>query len=344
MSIRLWGATVCSAVLLGVASAVSAPVAGIAAAAPAPAPAVSARYTDTAVIGAVPTFGAISGIDRIGANRFAMISTDVGRAGPARFFTSQFNYSSAMGGFTSEPGIDGGGLILGPGNLPPLPGSAQYEGIRRTAGGYVVVSGGDHQFVHLQGPGGTYVGDLALPPAWIPGKKSGLAGQLGLTGAAVGPDGQISVLTAGGLRQDPSGSARLLTFGGPKRPNLEYVYRTDPGQVAADVLAINNTDFLVLERGRGRTTEIFWATTRGADQIGGRKALGGRERAMGKRLLFTAASTPMLDTGNMSGLAWGNWQPDLPWANTRARTLFVVTNNAFAGPTRVHSFEVQLPR
>lgn len=340
MSIRSWGATIVS-VLLG--TSVLLGVSAVSTGSAHSATPIIARYTDTGFVNGVPTFGAISGIDRIGANRFAMISTDVGRGGPARFFTSQFNYTSGVAGFTSNPGVDGGGVLLGPGNIPPLPGSAQYEGIRATSSGYVVVSGGDHQFVRLQGSGpvATFTRDLGLPAAWRPAKKSGLAGQRGLTGVAVGPRGQISVITAGGLRQDPATSARLLTFG---KTNSEFVYRTDPQKSVADVLAVNNTDFLVLERGKGRSTAIYWATTRGADQVGGRATLSGAEKAMPKRSIFTTDATPRLATGNMSSMAWGNWQPDLPWQDYRVRTLFVVTNNAFAGPTRVHSFEVQLPR
>ena len=100
----------------------------------------------------------------------------------------------------------------------------------------------------------------------------------------------------------------------------------------------------MLERGKGRSTAIYWATTRGADQVGGRANLSGAEKAVPKQSIFNTDGTPRLATGNMSAMAWGNWQPDLPWQNFRTRTLFVVTNNAFAGPTRVHSFEVQLPR
>ena len=123
MSLRSWGATVVSA-LLG--TSVLLGISGMSAGTAHSATPIIARYTDTAYVSGVPTFGAISGIDRIGANRFAMISTDVGRGGPARFFTSQFSYTSGAAGFTSNPGIDGGGVLLGPGNIPPLPGSAQY--------------------------------------------------------------------------------------------------------------------------------------------------------------------------------------------------------------------------
>ncbi|MFT4044263.1 MAG: esterase-like activity of phytase family protein [Gordonia sp. (in: high G+C Gram-positive bacteria)] len=346
MRIRVWGATVWSVLVVVVASTLSA---GSLSAAPFPGAGISARYTDTAVINSVPTFGAISGFDRIGPNKFALISADVGRSGPARFFTGRVNYLSDVVGFSSNPVVGGGGLILGPGNTLLAPGSAQFEGIRKVGGGYVVVSGGAHQFIRIQGSGGSYIRDLPLPVAWQPGKTTGLIGQRGLTGVAVGPRGQISVLTAGGLKQDPATSARLLVLG--KGANTkgrgtaaEYVYKTDPGQVAADVLAFNNTDYLVLERGKGRATELFWTTIAGADQVGGRVKLGGTERAMSKRLLFTTARVPFMKTGNMAGLAWGNWAPDDPTLDYRSRALFVVTNNVFAGPTLVQSFEIRLPR
>ncbi|GAA1482039.1 hypothetical protein GCM10009624_24790 [Gordonia sinesedis] len=313
------------------------PTLGEAQAAPA---AVTARYVDTATVPWVPTFGGISGIDRTGNGTYTMISTDVGRAGPGRFYTARIGYSPTAGA-VATPAITGGGPILGPGNLPPLPGSAQFEGIRKFGGGYVVAGGGANQFVRVLGGFGTYTRDLGLPAAWRPSRTSGLAGQRGLTGVAVAPSGKISAITAGGLRQDAPKSARLISFG---RPNTEYVYRTDADKVAADVLAVNDTDFLVLERGPGRVTRIYWTTTRGADQVGGRAKLSGREKAMSKTQIFSTAPLPRLTTGNMSGIAWGNWLPDRPWLTTRGRALFVVTNDAFAGPTRVHALEVQFPK
>ncbi len=332
MRMRLWGAAVIGICVVGLSSLLVGP----SSAAPRPpAPvAVGAFYTDTTTIGGVPTFAGITGFDRVANGRYVLIPKD---SAPGRFFTGSIRYASGVGGFQST-GIDGGAPILGPGNLPLLPGAAQFEGIRRAGSGYVVVSGGAQPFVRLIGSIGLYGRDLPLPTAWRPAKNTGLDPRRGLTGVAVGPGGQISVLTAGGLRQDPANAARLLTFG---RTNPEFTYRTDRDTRAADILAINATDYLVLERGAGRVTRIFFTTTRGADRVTGKSRLTGQEKAMSKRLIFSSSGVPRLNTGNMSGLAWGNWQPDLPWQRYRARTLFVITDDAV---TRVHSFEVHLPR
>lgn len=337
MRLRSWGATLFSGLVV-----LTSLSTGVATAAPAPAATVSSRYADSGIVTGVPTFGAISGIDQIGTGQYAMISTDVGRAGPARFYTASLSYSASSAHLAPSALTIGGGTVLGPGNLPLLPGAAQFEGIRKLGGGYVVVSGGAHQFVRQIGPIGTYVRDFALPAAWRPTKTSGVNGQLGLTGVAVAPNGGISVITAGGLRQDSRNSARLLTFG-TARTQREFVYRTDGDKVAADVLAVNNTDFLVLERGKGRVTRIYWTTTRGADPVTGKKKLTGSEKAMSKTPIFSSEPLPLLVIGNASSMAWGNWLPAKPGQKYRARMLYVVTNNMFAGPTRVHALEVRFP-
>ncbi|RPA58982.1 esterase-like activity of phytase family protein [Gordonia oryzae] len=341
MRLRSWGATFVSAlaVTLTIGSGVATAVPG----SPVPGPStVTSRYVDTEIMPGIPSFGAISGIDQTANGDYTMISTDVGRAGPARFYATHIDYYPSVGQL-GVPRFTGGGTVLSPLNLPLLPGDAQFEGIRSVGGGYVVVSGGAHQFVRQIGPFGTFVRNLPLPAAWRPTRTSGVNGQNGLTGVAVGPSGQISVITAGGLRQDPGNAARLLTFGSG-RGQSEYVYRTDPDKVAADVIAVNNTDFLVLERGRGRVTSIYWATTRGADAVTGKAKLSGSEKAMPKTGVFSANPLPRLVTGNMSAMAWGNWLPDVRGQNYRARMLYVVTNNMFAGPTRVHAIEVRFPR
>lgn len=339
MRIRSWGAA-----FISVAAITTSVGVGAATAVPAPAATVTSRYVDTEIAPGLPTFGAISGIDQIRNGEYAMISTDVGRAGPARFYTARIDYSVGLGR-VATPVLTGGGTVLGPNNLPLLPGDAQFEGIRKFGGGYVVASGGDREFVREIGPIGTFVRDLPLPSAWRPTRVSGVNGQRGITGVAVGPRGQISVLTAGGLRQDPGNAARLLTFGsGRAVAQRELVYRTDPDKVAADVLAVNDTDFLVLERGRGRVTRIYLATTAGADEVTNKTALSGSERAMPKTEIFSTDPIPALVTGNMSGMAWGNWLPDVRGHNYRGRTLYVVTNNMLAGPTRIHAIEVRFPK
>lgn len=323
---------------MGVGAAVAAPPAK-----PAAPQQIVGRYVDTTDIAGVPTFGGISGMDATGDNGYVMISTDVGRFGPARFYhvTVPFISSISSAGFAGGPSINGGGTVFGPGLMPMAPGSAQFEGIRRLSSGYVVVSGGDHEFVRVIGDMGNDVRDLPLPAAYRTTPKTGLAGQRGLTGVAVFGD-RISVITAGGLKQDPAHAARLLTWAG--RGTSEYVYRTDGDEVAADVLAINSTDYLVLERGAGRITRIYWTTTRGAQPVTGKARLSGSETPMPKKLIFSTEPLVNLAAGNMAGMSWGNWYPDRPWLTYRARALFIVTNNGFAGPTRIHALEVRFPK
>lgn len=304
---------------------------------------VTTRYVSSVSAGPlVPPpllFGGISGIDDVGGGKYAMISTDVGRFGPARFFTARIPTNTAQ--IIAPPTVTGIATVLGPGNLPMLPGSGQFEGIRGFGGNFVVASGGAHQFVRIVGPGGTFIRDLPLPAAYRSGKGVGLDANRGLTGVAVSPSGRISVLTAGGLRQDPGNAARLLTFG---RTNSEFVYRTDPDKVAADVLAVNNTDFLVLERGAGRNTRIYWTTTNGASNVNGVRQLPAGVPAMRKKLIFSTDPLIRLSTGNISGMAWGGWHPDKPWLTYRTRTLILVSNDVFSGTTRFHALEYLFPK
>ncbi|MEO9326331.1 esterase-like activity of phytase family protein [Gordonia aurantiaca] len=335
MKLRLWGATIAGVCALGLSSTLGVQPAT---ATPASGAGVSAFYTDTASLSTfVPTVNQITGLDRTGNGQYVLIAED---ALPPRFFNARIRYSSETASFVGRPALNGAGTVLGPWFIPQLPGTAQFEGIRKTNGGYTVVSGGGNQFIRQIGPFGQFVRDIPLPAAWRPAAKSGVAGQRGLTGLAVGPKGQLSVITAGGLKQDGRTSARLLTFG---KTNREFVYRTDANKRAADVLAISDTDFLVLERGAGRLANIFWTTTRGATPVAGKKKLTGKEKAMTKRRIFSTVATPRLIAGDMSGLAWGNWHPDTPFAKTRSRTVLVVSQTA-GSPTRIHSFELNLPK
>ena len=153
------------------------------------------------------------------------------------------------------------------------------------------------------------------------------------------------------MDEDPTGGFRKLNFllQNPPFPaetfgNLLLLYvKHQYYDLAADVLAVNNTDYLVLERGNGRAARIYWTTTRGATPVTGKKELSGREKSMPKKRIFSTAPLTRLAAGNMSGLAWGNWLPATPSKGYRSRILYIVTNDMFAGPTRVHGLEVHLP-
>ncbi|MDL9935152.1 esterase-like activity of phytase family protein [Gordonia sp. ABSL1-1] len=341
MRLRLWGATVvllCAVGLLGQSvRAEAAPAAPRGAG-------IATYYLNSIDVPAVTPapfrFGGFTGLDAIGGGRYVAISGDLGLAGPGRFFTASIPFAQSL--LNGLPKLVGANPILGPGFMMTPPGSARFEGIRKTSRGYVVVSGGDRPFVREISGAGAMIGERPLPRAYLPGRNSGLDPQRSLAGVAVGPTGRISVLTAGGLRQDPRTSARLLSFG--PRGTSEFVYRTDGDKRAADVLAINTTDFLVLERGAGRITRIYWTTTRGAQQISGKQRVEKDVRAMPKRQIFSTAPIPRLAAGDISGLAWGPWAPSNPFEAYRARTLVMITDNSHGGPTKLHALEIRFPR
>ncbi|NED69944.1 esterase-like activity of phytase family protein, partial [Streptomyces sp. SID10244] len=72
-------------------------VGGVSAAPASPSSGVTSFYRDSTTISGLPTFGGISGIDRTGNGTFALISTDVGRFGPARYYNATIPFSSTTG-------------------------------------------------------------------------------------------------------------------------------------------------------------------------------------------------------------------------------------------------------
>lgn len=333
MRLRLWGvAAIAAACVTGLLTSLAAP-------ATADPGRIIAPYMSTTVVGAgVPTFGGISGIDRIGSGNYALIAAD---PAPARFFTTQVGFSARSTNFSGW-GLTGGGTVFGPGNVPVLPGGAHFTGIRQLGGNYVVTSRGPQQFIRVIGGIGNHIRDLPLPGPYRPTRTTGLTPDRGFGGVAVGPQGQISAITKGGLRQNSSTAARLLVYPNARSGAAgarDYLYRTDGDKKVADVIAINSTDYLVLERGPGRSTAIYWTTIGGADTIGGE--LTPQQRPLVKRPVFSSSNVPRLNTGNMSGMAWGNWLPDRARQDYRARTLYVVTADT---PTRLHALEVRFPR
>lgn len=308
---------------------------------PAPAPTDSAgavRYVNSVALPNLPTIDAISGIESVGGGRYDLISNDTGRTGLARTYTIGFPVDAA-GQIYRQPSITGVGAILAPGNLPILPGTTTPRGIRKLGADRIVVGGGEQPFARVVGPVGNHLRELVLPRADRAAPAARPAGIRGLSGVAVSSGNRIAILNAG-LRGDPVRSARVLF---PTTGN-EYFYRPDAGMAAADILAINATDYLILERGNGRSTRIFWSTVRGADQVKGKPTLTGREEPMPKKRIFDVAALPGLAAGKISGMTWGPWLSVRKSQGYQGRSLVLVTDDAHAGPTRLHALEYRHPR
>ncbi|MBT0567485.1 esterase-like activity of phytase family protein [Williamsia sp. CHRR-6] len=327
-------------------------------AAPSPAPIpVSARYTATMVVpdGIIPTplrFGGISGIDNVGGGNYVAVSDDKGDYGPARFYrfglpiTPQGTFASAI------PAFNGGGTVLSSGNLPLLPGQMDLEGIRRIGGDLIVSSEGARPFIRQITPLGLYVREIGLPRAFTPGPRHGLDSNRGLEGLSVTPGGSVVAMTEWALKQDGGGPttaagtrSRLLITGA--KGTSQYVYRTDPLSPRAskgtdngvsEVLAVNATEFLVLERGydpatRRNSVKIYIATTRGATNVNGVDTLSGRETPMAKRLVFDFAPLMLLRPDNVEGMTFG------PMLEGKRRSLVLISDDNFNNPaqhTKIH--------
>ncbi|MCX6471314.1 MAG: esterase-like activity of phytase family protein [Corynebacteriales bacterium] len=313
----------------------------------------SARYVDTMTVpdNFIPfpaRFGGLSGIDNIGGGNYVAVSDDKVQYGATRYY--QFGLPITPDGMfaSTTPQINGGGTILGPGNVPILPGGADLEGIRKLGGNYVVSSEGARPFVRVITPPGLYVRDLPIPRAYLPGRSSGLAVNDGFEGLAVTPGGSIALMTEQALRQDgpaPTKAAgtrsRLLVYGARGCTN-EYVYRTDPlarnasnraSKGVSEILAVNATDFLVLERGFDPATgrndiKVYFSTTRGATSVTGVNRLSGRETVMPKTLVYDFASLPLLRPDNVEGMAFG------PRLSGNRRALILISDDNFNNPTQ----------
>jgi hypothetical protein len=330
------------------------------------APGVSAKFLATTNlpfdwIPAPARFGGISGIDGDGHGNYSVITDDTGANGPTRYFdvSVPLNRDGMPSG---GPGLVGGGVVLGPNNIPMLPGSGyEFEAIRHYGGSLLVASDGPVPFIRMISAPGLYQRDFALPAAYVPKKGSGLRRNLGLKSLAVSDGGLITTITENSLAQDgprPSvaggTNSRLLQLRGNGSVNGEFVYRTDPllpgsssrsFKGVSEVLAINKTDFLVLERGYDPARnfydiKIFWTTTNGADRVTGKPALSGSEKPMPKHLVYNMSNLSNLRPGNVEGLAWG------PWLSGNRRALLAVSDNGFnspAVPNKLHVLAVQFP-
>jgi hypothetical protein len=299
-------------------------------------------------------FGGISGIDydaRTG--QYVAISDDRSALAPARYYTLRLPIKrdklAAPVVTTVTTLRDTNGQAFANGTVDPeavrlLPGTGRLAWTSEGA-----ASTGLPPFVRETSRDGSFRREYRLPAAYNPvvaggTVTAGVRNNLALESLTVSADGRSLVTaTENALVQD--GPAATLTNGSRSRvlvldrasgrTRAEYVYPvspiahapTDPANPYADrgltdLLAINRTDFLAVERsyagGAGFTIQNFWTSTRGATDTGGRAALTGHEKAMSKRLLF---EFPQAD--NVEGITWG---PRLPDGH---RSLVAVTDDNF---------------
>ncbi|MGA5506150.1 esterase-like activity of phytase family protein [Streptomyces umbrinus] len=326
-------------------------------------------------------FGGLSGIDydpRSG--EYVALSDDRSENGKARFYTLRLPLDGAAFA-DDKPDLDGLTVLADTTGEPFVPKAVDPEAIRWTPGGKSLLwtsegasSIGQPAFVREAATSGGYVRELSLPKAYAPVRSAsgtltaGVRNNQALEGLALSPDGRtVTTITENALVQD--GPAAGLTVKSPSRlllmdrrtgePKAEHVYEVDPisdaptaplpapvGTYSADrgvseILAINETDYLTVERsfasGVGFSIRLYWTSTIGATDVNGKEALSGTEKPMPKKLLydFTTSGT---DADNVEGITWGPQLPD----GSRSLVLVADDNFGFNGSvTKFHLLSVR---
>lgn len=332
--------------------------------APEPAP-LALSYLDSITVpdGTTPfdvPFGGISGLDYdADSGRFLATSDDRSEKGPARFYELDLPIDDA--GQLGELGVTA--MTVYTENGAPFPAKGvDPESIRRVPGStdVLVSSEGDASkalppFVSRFASDGAFVRGYAIPPAYIPNVEgtNGVRNNLAFEGLTYSPDGgRITALTESALVQDGPGASvdevsrsRAVVFDAESgAAEHEYVFEVDPiggpypdvvdatgytlkaDRGATEILAIDDSDYLVVERGlipgRGNTVQVYRASTTGATDVAGKAALDGTETPMAKTLLFdfdTTGSNP----DNVEGISWG------PTLSDGTRTLVLCADDNF---------------
>ncbi|WP_060887081.1 esterase-like activity of phytase family protein [Streptomyces caniscabiei] len=322
-------------------------------------------------------FGGLSGIDYDPkSHTYAALSDDRSENGKARFYSLQLPLRGEKFA-TDKPTLDALTVLDDTTGAPFAAKAVDPEAIRWNPGGKGLLwtsegasAAGQPAFVRETSTAGAYVRELPMPKAYAPVRSesgtltAGVRNNQALEGLTLSPDGREAVtITENALVQD--GPAAGLTAKSPSRllvmdrrtgrPEAEHVYEVDPisaaptaplpapvGTYSADrgvseILAINSTDYLTVERsfasGVGFAIRLYWTTTRGATDVRGEAQLSGTERPMPKKLLydFTLSGT---DADNVEGITWGPTLPD------GSRTLVLVADDNFGFNGSVTKFHL----
>ncbi len=299
-------------------------------------------------------------------DRYLAISDDRAEKGPARYFELGLPIDDSGRFTAEQPDILTMTALANSDGQPYPAKGVDPESARRDpdSGNILYSSEGDASkllapFVRAATAAGTVVEDYPLPPAYLPvagpdgAQVAGVRNNLSLEGLTISADGtRIVALTENALTQngpitgtDSASPARVLfldlnsgepidefvysvdAIGGPYPDVTDatgYTQKADRG--ASEILAVSDTDYIVVERGlipgRGNTVQLFRATTAGATSIRGKDRIDGTETPMPKTLLFDFA-TVGINPDNVEGITWG------PTLRDGSRTLLLCSDDNF---------------
>ena len=288
------------------------------------------------------TFGGLSGVDYDATtNTWRAISDDRSDHGPARFYLLSLGVSTSAMSASVQPGM----VPLLRKDGTPYPPSAtagtdtvQPQAIRHDATTKNVfwAESGENTATLAVDPSvressatGQFVAQL---PASNRLKSTGTAGVQqgkGLSGLAFSTNGALAVSTvAGPLLQDGAGVTRITGQSRALNWNIvwQYTYQLDAlaGDQVVDIVAVDTTHYLVLERADGNNVRLYEIDVTGATNVAGVPALAGETfTPVSKKLVLDLGSLNLCHPAAFSGLTWG---PSLPDGE---RTLVFVSDNGF---------------
>lgn len=304
--------------------------------------------------------GGLSGIDYDPEGAiWYLVSDDRSEHGPARFYTARMAFHA--NGFDKVELLsavtirrpDGTPYAKAPALDVPAPESLRFDPLTKSL---LWTSEGERRRGRIVQPAvrkmaldGKYLDQLALPPMFtITSDRQGPRNLLSFEGMTLSPshkaiwvsmeeamfqDGPVSSLRQGGL-------TRFTQFDRTaRRAVAQYVYMLEPipyppnpvndyaDNGVAEILALSETSFLVLERsyaeGRGNSIRLYEASTEDASNVLDVQSLkSGSFRPMKKRLVLDFAALRLKRVENLQGMSWG---PKL--ANGHRTLVFVADDN-----------------
>ncbi|MBD1938669.1 esterase-like activity of phytase family protein [Microcoleus sp. FACHB-68] len=305
--------------------------------------------------------GGLSGITYNSANNQYYVIADArnipSSPGPVRFYTFNINVSSgtlAAGGATAT------GVTLLGNPAPFAANTSDTEGIALAPGGTTAFISSEGVFSGSTPTAQPFINEFNIATGAqtstvlpIPSKftatntTSGIVSNAAFESLSISPSGQfLFTATENALKQDgavPTAStgtrSRILTYNlATSTAGAEYLYNTQAGNGISEILALDNTTLLVLERSMNPTAgtgslRLYQASLTGATDISGLNALTGSPTAVRKTLIadFVTSGFPI---NNFEGMTLG---PTLP---SGKRSLVLVSDNNYTMTTQVAAFAV----
>ena len=177
------------------------------------------------------------------------------------------------------------------------------------------------------------------------GNTAGRIANKGMEGLAITPDGTTLVgMMQTELLQDSKKYIRIVTIDIASGATHEYAYKLTAGSGVSEILAISNTEFLVLERdGKGlgdnstaAVKQLFKIDIAGATDVSGVTSIGGITTPLLTKTLFldvvSALTAPAVGINaidipaKIESVAFG---PDIVVGSVTKHTLFLANDNDF---------------